>query len=52
MTFDLATAMDPFSSGPDGSTYMYDAVHYTAQGSVKVAQLLRPVIDLALADTF
>ncbi len=39
MTFDLAAAMDGFSSGPDGAVYMYDAVHYTPVGNAKAAHV-------------
>src|SRR5258708_7573063 len=52
MTFDLAAAMDSLTNGPDASTYMYDAYHYVPVGSMKVAEILRPVIDSALAETF
>ena len=44
LIYDLAADMEPLISGPDGGRYMYDEVHYTADGSRQVAQLVAPVI--------
>jgi hypothetical protein len=44
LTFDLATALDRYTNGPDGGRYIYDAVHYTPEGATLVANTLRPVL--------
>ena len=49
LTFDLASAVDSLSNGPQGGRYFYDAVHYTVDGSQEVARVLRPVLSEILA---
>lgn len=49
LTFDLASAVDPLFNGPQGGRFVYDAVHYTAEGSREVARVLRPVLPETLA---
>ncbi|MCH8109817.1 MAG: hypothetical protein IIB15_06780 [Chloroflexi bacterium] len=42
LTFDLASAVDPLFNGPQGGRYVYDAVHYTVEGSREVARRFAP----------
>lgn len=44
LMYDLAGEMEPLISGADGGRYMYDEIHYTADGSREVARLVAPVI--------
>lgn len=45
LTFDLASAVDLLFNGPQGGRFVYDAVHYTTNGSQEVARVLRPVLS-------
>lgn len=45
LTFDLASAVDPLFNGPQGGKYVYDAMHFTDEGSREVARALRPVLS-------
>ena len=51
LTFDLAAATDHSMNGLDGGKFLYDAVHYTLEGSREVARTLRPVLFEILTDT-
>jgi hypothetical protein len=43
-TFDLASAISPFTNGAEGGHYMYDHVHMTVEGSRLVAETLRALL--------
>jgi hypothetical protein len=43
-TFDLASAMESVSNGPDGGRLFFDSIHPTPKGAEKFAELLKPVI--------
>jgi hypothetical protein len=47
-TFDLAGKLAPYTNGPNGGRYVYDAVHFTPEGAALVAETLRPVLSSML----
>jgi hypothetical protein len=48
-TFDLSAAMESDANGPQGGSYFFDSIHPNPKGAKKFAELLRPVLDEALA---
>jgi hypothetical protein len=49
--FDLRAAVSPLTDGPEGGRFMYDALHYTPEGSQAIADILRPVLDEIIAES-